>query len=344
MKHLPFPYVGNLWVHSTIKYGKMLKSMRSYRTYFSEDGRQYTEDMHMATENNETLASLLDRDRGQVCSSLQADRSSDHARQVLEKETDRLMYLAAQSRQDPARSMAVQGMLQVVRNTLPFLESVNETEVWEKNSAGKGEKKIRITIPAAAALIAGLVLAACGLFSQALAGRILSLPALLWSAGGCVLLVLGGWLTGRGTLSTEKKAPEVSHTFLVDPAQVWHVLQGVVLAADHSLEEAGEYARLSESQSDAESGNILGKEEMAFFCELLENAYAAKRKDPQDEALAEQVESIRYYLHFRGIDTEDYSENTAGWFEVLPSDGTRATIRPALLHNGTLLRKGLATY
>ena len=161
----------------------------------------------MATENNETLASLLDRDRGQVCSSLQADRSSDHARQVLEKETDRLMYLAAQSTQDPARSMAVQGMLQVVRNTLPFLESVNETEVWEKNSAGKGEKKIRITIPAAAALIAGLVLAACGLFSQALAGRILSLPALLWTAGGCVLLVLGGWLTGRGTLSTEKKAP-----------------------------------------------------------------------------------------------------------------------------------------
>lgn len=298
----------------------------------------------MTTENHETLASLLDRDRGQVCSSLQTDRSSDNARKVLEKETDRLMYLAAQGTQDPARSMAVQGMLQVVRNTLPFLESVNETEVWEKSSAGKDGRKFRITVPAAAALIAGLVLAVIGVFSQASAGKILSPLALLWTAAGCAVLALGGWLAGRGMDRGEKNVPEVSHTFLVDPAQVWHVLQGVVLAADHSLEEAGEYARLSEPETAGQAGNILAKEELAFFCDLLENAYASRRKDPQDEALAEQVESIRYYLHLRGIDTEDYSESTARWFEMLPSDGTRATIRPALLHSGILLRKGLATY
>lgn len=82
----------------------------------------------MTTDNRESLSQLLEQDKEQVFASLQADRESGRARQVLEKETDRLMYRAARAADSSSRSRAVQGMLQVVKNTLPLLESVTDTE------------------------------------------------------------------------------------------------------------------------------------------------------------------------------------------------------------------------
>ncbi len=297
----------------------------------------------MAADNNESLAYLLEQDREQVFSSLQAERASDRARQVLEKETDRLMYRAAQMTQDGSRSQAVQGMLQVVRNTLPFLESVTETEIWEKNASLEDTKKVHITIPGIISLIAGVVCVAAGLLGQSAAGKILRPGALLWSAAGCALLVLGGYLAGHGKRSGGRKQAPVKQTFLIDPAQVWHVLQGIALTADHSLDEAEEYAKLEMASGNKDARSVLNKEEMTFFAELLENAYARRRSDPEDEALREQVESIRYYLHTRGVETADYTQQDAEWFELLPSGGKSATIRPAMLSDGVLIRKGLAT-
>lgn len=296
----------------------------------------------MTTDNQESLSQLLEQDREQVCASLQADRKSSRARQVLEKETDRLMYRAARMTDDGSRSRAVQGMLQVVKNTLPLLESVTDTEVWEKNAPQVSGRKSRVSIPGIVSFAAGLFAVAAGLFSQASAGKVLSLGAVLWAVGGCALLVLGGYLTGRGSAGKKQREPEKTYSFLVDPAQVWHVLQGIVLTADHSLEEAEQYARI-EASSEGSASAVLDKDELAFFSELLENAYARRRKAPDDAALREQVESIRYYLHSRGVETEDYSEQSAGWFEVLPSGGGNVTIRPAMLHDGVLIRKGLAT-
>lgn len=296
----------------------------------------------MTTDNRESLSQLLEQDKEQVFASLQADRESGRARQVLEKETDRLMYRAARAADSSSRSRAVQGMLQVVKNTLPLLESVTDTEVWEKSASSASGRKRRVSAAAIASFAAGLFCIVAGLFSQASAGKVVSPGAVLWAAGGCVLLALGGYLTGRGRGGSERAKPEVTYSFLVDPARVWHVLQGIVLTADHSLEEAEEYARLESSSQMGEAAG-LDKEELAFFSELLENAYARRRKSPDDAALAEQVESIRYYLHSRGVETEDYSERSAGWFEVLPSGGGNVTIRPAMLHEGVLIRKGLAT-
>ena len=144
----------------------------------------------MTTDNQESLSQLLEQDREQVCASLQADRKSSRVRQVLEKETDRLMYRAARMTDDGSRSRAVQGMLQVVKNTLPLLESVTDTEVWEKNAPQASGRKSRVSIPGIVSLAAGLFAVAAGLFSQASAGKVLNPGAVLWAVGGCALLVL----------------------------------------------------------------------------------------------------------------------------------------------------------
>ncbi len=302
----------------------------------------------METEKNQTLTQLLEEDREQVCASLQEERDAARARQVLEKETDRLMFRSAQMSEDPVRVQEVQGMLQVVRNTLPLLETVTQTEIWEKQQKQEKDRKVRMTLPAAASLLAGVICIVAGLIGQSIAGHVLRPMAVLWTAAGCALLVLGGYLTGRGGRkkpgreSAGASEGAVSQTFLIDPAALWHVMQGIVMTADHSLEETGELAKLTEMGGSGSSPGPMSREEIDFFSELLENAYARRRQDPDDPVLSEQVESIRYYLHARGVETLDYTAQNAKLFELLPSPGTSATLRPAMLCGGVLIRRGLA--
>ena len=136
---------------------------------------------------------------------------------------------------------------------------------------------------------------------------------------------------------------QVQQTFLVDPDRIWHILKGTLLSADHSLETAGETAASGESPQSAQDADRLSRADLAFFSELLENAYARRRKAPSEEALTEQIETIRYYLHEKGIETEDYSSQSVSWFELLPSGGESVTIRPALLKDGVLIQKGVAS-
>jgi hypothetical protein len=109
---------------------------------------------------------------------------------------------------------------------------------------------------------------------------------------------------------------------------------------DHSLEQRKVASSLAQ---DAGMGTEqMQKTDLQFFAELLENAYARRRQSPGDDVLEEQVENIRYYLHAKGIETEEYSGQSAVWFELLPADMEAVTIRPALIQNGILIMKGLA--
>ncbi len=307
---------------------------------------------HMAyTEENEmTLSALLAQDRETVMTRLLSDRSQEQALKTLESEADRLMYKAGAGEASGAQGEVVQGILQTMKSALPLVESVSETEIWEKEASGESAGSGFLNPVSIAFLIAGAVCVIAGLMGQSAAGKILSPGAVLWTAAGCVLLAAGGYFAGKGPKSRGKKQKagsveikEKKQTFLVDPEKVWHILQGITLSADHSLEGVRE-AESVRAAKPAESGNApMPKDDLQFFCDLLENAYARRRRDPSDDSLREQVEQIRYYLHTKGIETEDYSIQSASWFELLPAGGQAVTIRPAMIKDGQVVRKGLAS-
>ena len=90
-----------------------------------------------------------------------------------------------------------------------------------------------------------------------------------------------------------------------------------------------------------EAGQIDGHQasssELDLFSDLLAAAYS---QDP--EYALEKIEEIKYYLHRQQIEVVDYSENTAQFFDMMP--GLHAgTIRPAMVADGKLLRKGVAS-
>ena len=71
---------------------------------------------------------------------------------------------------------------------------------------------------------------------------------------------------------------------------------------------------------------------------------AWNQKDTIEEGISyalEKIDDIKYYLHKQQIEVVDYSKDTAQYFDLMP--GTQSgTIRPALVADGVLLKKGLA--
>ncbi len=300
-----------------------------------------------------TLSALLEQDREMVMAQLLQDRSQEQALKVLEKEADRLTYAAAAAGQgqqkgepsgkDPNSAAPV--MLQVLKNTLPLVTSVTEAEVWEKEN-GREERGRRVGLPALLSMIAGAVCVIAGVIAPSGIGMLPVPGAVLLAVLGCVLLMAGGFLAGRGREAGKDKGRrnrQMQQTFLVDADRIWHILQGALLGIDHSLAGMREDAGDSKMDTGGETGAGMQKAELQFFADLLENAYARRRRFPSDDALSEQVETIRYYLHTKGIETEEYSAQNAAWFETLPGDYEAVTIRPAMLWNGTLLMKGISS-
>ena len=50
---------------------------------------------------------------------------------------------------------------------------------------------------------------------------------------------------------------------------------------------------------------------------------------------------VRYYLHRKQVETVEFGGGKREWFELLPGKQD-VTLRPALVRDGVLIRKGLA--
>lgn len=92
----------------------------------------------------------------------------------------------------------------------------------------------------------------------------------------------------------------------------------------------------------------LSEDELELFAGLLE----AETSGDSGYAL-DQIGNVRFYLHRQGIETVDYTQEHDSWFERMPAapgaggvglfaDRSVKTVRPALVRNGELVKKGIA--
>jgi len=281
------------------------------------------------------LQSLLEEDREMIMGNLSKDRSPEAAQDVLEKALDRLLYRFLEKENDEAVIGAARTALLGIKNSLPFLSSASEVMEW-KLSVSDDKKKKKLRPVGLILLIAGLVLVLIFealLFSSGENADTLyyTLPA----AGALCLLGSGLLLIKPASADNAKK----KHEILTDPQSIWHTLTGAVLIADNQIKEASEFSVKASGKQKSE--NTLTKDETELFSSLLEAAYA--RRNASDGSDSEElISDINYYLHTRGVQTEDCSKENEKRFELLPALKS-GTIRPALVSNGKLLKKGLAS-
>ena len=289
---------------------------------------------------NVHLRELLESDREAILAALARDRSPAAAQAAMEKALERVLYRYGEECGDARLSLSAQDSLQALRGALPLMGAVSEARAWKRDTAAP-KRRPR---PAAWALLAlGAVLAVAAFLAGAmLSGPLARLQTILPAAFGSACLFFAGYLMAKPRKEKKTDEPAARTEFLVDPEAVWSCLLGVMTIADHGLEaSAAQTAAEREAASALSPDGPIPADELDLFATLLENA-CARLAMPGGGDARETISAIRFYLHRRGVEAVDYVPERAAWFELLPAQ-REGTLRPALVCDGRVLKKGLAS-
>ena len=226
---------------------------------------------------------------------------------------------AARQRQQAVMAIVrrVPGLLQAGRAKGELVLAQEEKAEPENDRFGRGVQMAGV-----------LMLCALAVYEYA-CGR--AAVALLQALGA--LLFTAGFIRMRPA-QQEEKSPTARGIAYADAQEVTAQLARLCEAADICaqdlavIENANGRVRLSGTADDA----------MLDLLVALMEAKASGR-----EAMAMRSLSLaEEYLHMLGVEIIAYSEKDAALFDMLPTMGQARTIRPALVQEGRLLRRGVA--
>ena len=297
------------------------------------------------------LSMMLEEDKDKILTAVGNADTPEQVPKLLEDELDKLLirYNEQCDLEDARRTAA--SMIQAAKSCLPLVYAYGEPKIWHSSDPGMGASSAQngsrspFFIPV---LTAGAV---CGLLSTlipSLSPQIASmagLPVLLILAAASIgLCLLAGRLSSgkNGASGASRSAGLPVHVEIpADPSRIWNSLHALSLLMDQNLTEiiaADEWARrsLTDKQSPDSAVSLPGTSELRLFTSLLEAKYSG-----DGEYAIEKLGEIPYYLHKNGIETIDYSSESADLFDLLPGEKA-GTLQPALVSGGKLLVKGLA--
>ncbi len=274
------------------------------------------------------LAEILEQDRETLLRSLQGAPDRARALEAAERELERMLFAFNDAAPSPRARENAAAMVGAVRAALPLMDCAGEVKVWEHRAADKG---LRITPLSLVFLILGCAacLAAAGLM---LYHDMPPLLALLPLAGGLLLAFAGVRIHKDKTGAVTERRSEVT----TDWEKVYRTIHTAALVMDQSLEEAAASERWEARRREGDAP-ALSEAETELMAGLLE----AEGSGDGEYAL-ERLGAVRHYLRERGVETVDFDDKNARYFDCMP--GTqRATLCPALLCDGKVLRRGMAT-
>ena len=294
------------------------------------------------------ITDILEKDKERLLTELTEAKRADRAVRVLENELDKLLLRHNEQAGSDKERDAAAYMMQAVRLSLPLIDSAGKVRVWEHDggssksaSADKSSGKGGV-IPVLM-MMAGIVLCLFGLIPLVLvnlsaAGKSAQMDIITRGAAvlaGAILMFAAGMLYSR---PKEGRKKEQHVEISVDPNKIYRSFRAAMISVDQSLDEVRSAERWSKREK---AGTIEGRPattpEIELFADLLAASYSG---DP--EYALEKIDAIKYYLHRQQIEVVDYSSETSRYFDLMP--GSRAgTIRPALVADGALLKKGLAS-
>ena len=291
------------------------------------------------------MTEILEKDKDKLLTELSAAATADKAVHVLENELDKLLLKHNEQAESDRERESAAYMMQAVRLSLPMMDSTGKVKVWESghgNDNEEGSFKISFLI----LLILGIALCVFG-FGPLMMESFLAATEqkaqqeVIMHGGativGLVCLYFSGYMYGRPKKKKGKKK-EQQVEIRIDADKVYRNFRTAVLAVDQSIEEIRASERWKEREKAGSiDGRTVKQSELDLFSDLLAAAYSG---DP--EYALEKIEQIKYFLHKQQIEVIDYNKDTAKYFDLMPGTSA-ATIRPAMVAQGGLLKKGLAS-
>ena len=227
----------------------------------------------------------------------------------------------AQSEQDEQARQRQQAVLAALR-AAPQLLFAAEAEgelVLAAGGAQKPDKKRRAALMAGAFLLGSLAVYEM-IDGQMLFGALQQI--------GCALAASG--------LKKDSGAAGVQARGIakINAGEVIRRMAALCRAADICT---GDLAMLDSAAGAARLSGTADEAMLDLLCALME-AKASGR----DEKAMRSLSQAEQYLHMLGIDVVFYIGENAALFDVLPTIGEARTIRPALVRDGAVLRRGTA--
>ena len=290
------------------------------------------------------MTDILEKDKESILTAIAEAGTALKAVTVLENEIDKLLLKHNEYCSSDTEREAAAYMMQAVRLSLPLMDSAGKTRVWERGTDKPGSsEKGKLNLPFILLTVAAIAITAYGLVPLVIAAflgageqyRDQLVIRCAFVIGGIIMGFFAGAMNRRKEI---KSAKEHQVEIRVDADKIFRHFRAAVYSVDQSLDEISARERWEKRE---QAGNIDGRKAMTPELELFSDLIAASYSQDPEYAL-EKLDSIKYYLHRQQIDVVDYSKDTAKYFDMMP--GTKAgTIRPALVANGELLKKGLAS-
>ena len=287
-----------------------------------------------------TMQALLEKDKERFLSRGAAAQSSAQAVSVMEEEVSRLLTLYNEEEESDQLKQSAMAMCETLLSSAGFLDCDGESVIWSKAKYREGINKPKRSIWFVIFLLAAIGLLAGGIGVLVYLGNILPLsdPMILGYGliGASILcFFLAGLLSAK---KKEENKEELYAETIPSADKTYHVLLNAVLRMDKVLEQVRNKELLQQRDALLDEKDGLKKEDIQLYSSLLESAYS----QGDDEYAKEIVNDLKFYLHKRKIEVVDYNGENKEYFERMPGEAM-ATIRPALLFNKEVLRKGLAT-
>ena len=311
-----------------------------------------------------TLQSIFEQNREHLMSAVSGTDTVSVIR-VLNSELDRMLYTFNDQEESARVREAASSMIQTAKAACSLIDSAGETNIYGRIDYGKAapaKKKMSkwglllliIGLAGATITVVGIQLLASSAAAGSSDWQSAGLPPRYLLAAIPLLTIVASFFAGMFSRNKKETSNEALHAETkIDASKLYNYLLSVILVIDKCLEDVRNSDRQAERERTREQVSAMDPAELELLSQLLEDAYGRKGEDEQAE---EEISQIRFYLHRKNIDVVDWTPDTRsqsgkggdgvvdsrGWFDMIPAYKS-GTIRPALVADGRLLKKGMAS-
>lgn len=267
--------------------------------------------------------------RGEIRARLEAAHDAGEAAAIAAAELEKLACALAQDEEDELARQRQQAVLALARRAplcLRAARAQGQLIVEEAPAQPRGADRLGRGMK-----LAGLFLLAALAVAEAVNGRLAF--AAMQLAGGALLFA--GLARGAGAQA--QPGMRAQGILKADAAELLRTMGELCQAADVCVSD------LQLLERDGAQARIAGTADEATL-DLLVSLLEAQETGRGDVALR-RLDQVRTTLRMMGIEAVDFAADdaeSARLFDVLPTLGEARTVRPALVKDGALLRRGVA--